>query len=107
MDGGHEFFTGSRETELTQEYIHSVLCSWDWMDIQKMVFIYRAVQNGWCVRKLRNGKFEFKMDVRTQELMLEDYLKKFILYNLCIQHFPTPRFSSQFIESARVQSSLS
>jgi hypothetical protein len=57
-----EFFTGNQETALTQEYIQDVLQQWDWMDVQKMVFIYRAVQNGWCVRRLRNGKFEFKMD---------------------------------------------
>lgn len=96
MDG-HELFVGNDETALTQDYIRGVLSSWDWMDLQKMVFIYRAVQNGWCVRKLRSGKFEFKMDLRTRELYLEDYLRQFILYNLCLQHFPGPRISSQFI----------
>ena len=100
-----EFFTGNQETALTQEYIQEVMQQWDWMDVQKMIFIYRAVQNGWCVRRLRNGKFEFKMDLRTRELYLEDYLKKFILYNLCLQHFPVPHFQATQTEN-EVSSSL-
>jgi hypothetical protein len=93
----HEFFTGDQNTDLTQDYVQGVLASWDWMDVQKMVFIYRAVQNGWCVRRLRNGKFEFKMDLKTREIYLEEYLRKFILYNLCLTHFPAPHISSHLL----------
>lgn len=54
------------------------------IEIQKMIFIYNAVKQGWTVKMLNNGKFEFKKaknDVK-KEVLLEDYLRKFIMYNL-------------------------
>ena len=28
--------------------------------MKQMLFIYQSIQNGWIVRKLENGEFEFK-----------------------------------------------
>ncbi len=56
--------------------------------IQKMIFIYNALQKGWTVRKLEGSKFEFTKDLEfeKEEVNLEDYLKKFIRYNLNINN---------------------
>ncbi len=56
--------------------------------IQKMIFIYNAVQKGWTVRKMEGNKFEFTKNLESekQEVNLEDYLKKFIQYNLSIDN---------------------
>jgi hypothetical protein len=58
------------------------------MSIQKMVFVYNAIMKGWTVRKLENNQFEFTKDLESekQEVNLEDYLRRFILYNLNINH---------------------
>jgi hypothetical protein len=60
----------------------------DMMSIQKMVFVYNAIMKGWTVRKLENNQFEFTKDLESekQEVNLEDYLRRFILYNLNINH---------------------
>jgi len=60
----------------------------DMMSIQKMVFVYNAILKGWTVRKLENNQFEFTKDLESekQEVNLEDYLRRFILYNLNINH---------------------
>ena len=54
----------------------------------KMLFVYRAVEDGWAVRKLRTGKFQFKKPTIqcSPEIYLEEYLHRFIAYNLCISH---------------------
>lgn len=75
--------------DIDLEILSHDMQNWNPMDLQKAVFIYRALETGWCVRKLRDGRFEFKKptgDAR-KEMLLEDYLKRFILYNLCMQHF--------------------
>ena len=58
------------------------------LEMQKAIFIYNAVKSGWIVKMLNNGKFEFKKDLSEvkKEVYLEDYLKKFILYNLNIDN---------------------
>lgn len=55
---------------------------------QKMLFVYRALEDGWSVRKLRSGKFVFKKPTSQcqREIYLEDYLRRFICYNLCMNH---------------------
>jgi hypothetical protein len=75
--------------EFDAEVLSQNLQNWNPMDLQKMIFIYRALETGWCVRKLRDGRFEFKKPTEDvhKEMFLEDYLKRFILYNLCMQHF--------------------
>ena len=54
------------------------------IEVQKMIFIYNAVKDGWTVKMLDNGKYEFKKNKNDlkQELNLEDFLKKFIVENL-------------------------
>jgi len=58
------------------------------LELQKMIFIYNALQSGWSVKMLPNNKFEFKKSNSnlTKEVFLDDYLKKFIEYNLNIEN---------------------
>ena len=55
--------------------------------IQKMVFIFNAVNDGWTVKKLDVDKYEFNMDTEKikKEIVLDDYLKKFIRNNLDVE----------------------
>lgn len=39
----------------------------DPVDLQKMIFIYRALETGWCIRKLHDGRFEFKKQTNSSE----------------------------------------
>ena len=56
----------------------------DYKDIQKMIFIFNALNDGWSVRKIEDDKFEFiKNNEKIQkEIILEDCIKKFIKYNI-------------------------
>lgn len=57
------------------------------LTMQKMVFIYNAILQGWTVRKIDKDKFEFtKGVVNKREVNLEDYLRKFIEYNISIEN---------------------
>jgi len=58
------------------------------LELQKMIFIYNALKTGWGVKMLSNGRFEFKKSKANvkKEVFLEDYLKKFIEYNLNIEN---------------------
>ena len=58
------------------------------MTIQKMIFIYNAVLKGWTVKKLEGNRFEFTRDLEHEkkEVNLEDYLRRFIAYNLNIDN---------------------
>lgn len=51
--------------------------------IQKMIFIYNAINDGWSVRKIDNEKFEFLKDSEMikREIILEDYIKKYMKHN--------------------------
>lgn len=55
--------------------------------IQKMIFIFNAVNDGWTVKKLDVDKYEFNMDTEKikKEIVLDDYLKKFIKNNLDVE----------------------
>jgi hypothetical protein len=58
------------------------------LELQKMIFIYNALKTGWGVKMISNQKFEFKK-VKTnvkKEVLLDDYLKNFIEYNLNIEN---------------------
>lgn len=57
----------------------------DFIELQKMVFIYNALKTGWSVKMKSNGKFVFTKD-KTREIFLDDYLKNFIRYNLSIEN---------------------
>ena len=56
----------------------------DYKDIQKMLFIFNALNDGWSVKKIDNDKFEFLKDNEKlkKEIILEDCIKKYIKYNI-------------------------
>lgn len=56
-------------------------------DIRKMVFVFNALNDGWTVKKIDNDKYEFLKDKEhmKEEIVLEDYLKKFIQCNINIK----------------------
>ena len=54
----------------------------DYIKIQKMAFIYNALENGWNVKK--NGRlyvFE-KKHKNSKEVYLDSYLKRFMVRNI-------------------------
>jgi hypothetical protein len=53
----------------------------DYKDIQKMIFIFNAINDGWHVKKIDNNKFEFIKNNENKEIILEDF-KKYINYNI-------------------------
>ena len=59
-------------------------------EIQKMIFVYNSILSGWTVKKLENNKFEFTKNIndekQREEILLEDYIKNFIKYNLNINN---------------------
>jgi hypothetical protein len=59
-------------------------------ELQKMIFVYNSIISGWTVRKLENNKFEFERNINDenerQEIVLEEYIKNFIKYNLNINN---------------------
>jgi hypothetical protein len=56
----------------------------DHNQIQKMIFIYNAINDGWSVRKIDNEKFEFLKDSEMikKEIILEEYIKKYMKHNI-------------------------
>ena len=59
--------------------------------LQKIIFIYNALLNGWTIRMIEKNKFEFIKDKESikREVDLSDYLRKFIQYNLNIENLRT------------------
>ena len=59
--------------------------------LQKMVFIYNTLLQGWTVRSIGEDKFEFTRSTESvkREVNLEDYLRKFIQFNLNIENLQT------------------
>ena len=57
--------------------------------IQKMIFIFNALESGWIVRKVEGDKYEFKKhkDDVSHEVYLESYVKEFIRNNLSLRNF--------------------
>ena len=51
--------------------------------IQKMIFIYNAINAGWSVRKIKENKFEFKKPKKKiiHNFKLEKYLRDFLKKN--------------------------
>ena len=56
----------------------------DYKNIQKMVFIFNALNDGWTVRKIDTDKFELLKDNEKikKEIILEDCIKKYIKYSI-------------------------
>ena len=55
----------------------------EYKDIQKMIFIFNALNDGWTVRKIDNNKFELikNNEIITKEIILDECIKKFIKRN--------------------------
>jgi hypothetical protein len=54
-------------------------------DIQKMIFLCNALNDGWTIKKLKNNKYEFiknKEQVIKKEIDLEEFIK----FNLNIEN---------------------
>lgn len=56
----------------------------DYKDIQKMVFIYNALNDGWTVRKIDIDKFELLKDKEKikKEIILDECIKNYINYKI-------------------------
>lgn len=56
----------------------------DHSDIQKMVFIYNALNDGWSVKKIDKDKFELTKDNEKikKEIILDECIKKYVKYNI-------------------------
>lgn len=57
------------------------------LKMQEMLFIYNAVLDGWNVRKLDDGRFEFQKErhLVTSDVCLDSYLRDFVDYYLRLQ----------------------
>ena len=52
--------------------------------LQKMIFIHNALDKGWTIKKKKNTYVFTKNHEGKKEVMLEDYLKRFMIENLDI-----------------------
>ena len=52
--------------------------------LQKMLFIYNALEKGWTIKKKKNLYVFTKNHEGKKEVLLENYLKKFMMENLDI-----------------------
>lgn len=60
------------------------------VDFQKMVFIYNAVNDGWTVHLLPDGRYEFNKanQTVTSDMCMDDYLQNFIRYYMQLKSTP-------------------
>ena len=56
----------------------------DCIMLQKMIFLYNALDKGWTIKKKRSAYVFTKNHEGKKEVMLEDYLKRFMMDNLGI-----------------------
>ena len=56
----------------------------DCIFLQKMIFIYNALDKGWAVKKKRNAYIFTKNHEGKKEVLLDTYLKRFMMDNLDI-----------------------
>jgi hypothetical protein len=67
--------------------------------VQKMVFVYNALNDGWTVCKKGENKYEFTKNVENEteelkrEINLDDYLRKFLRFNMNIENLSSSRRS--------------
>ena len=73
------FPLGKDENPITTEF-ESML------NLQKMIFIYNAVIDGWTVRMLEDGRFEFQKARQkiTSDVCMDSFLENFIKYYMKI-----------------------
>lgn len=62
------------------------------VDFQKMVFIYNAINDGWSISLLEDGRYEFtKVDQRvTSDQCMDKYLANFIQYYMTLKKNKNP-----------------
>ena len=58
----------------------------DSLKLQKMVFLYNALENGWTVKKKDNLYIFTKNHEGKKEVYLDDYLRRFMKENFDIKH---------------------
>ena len=79
--------------------INSVETGIDPVLIQKMVFVYNALNDGWEVKKKGENKYIFTKNLEKEseeikrEINLDDYLRKFLKFHLDIENLTTTRRS--------------
>ena len=56
----------------------------DCIMLQKMIFLYNALEKGWSIKKKNNAYVFTKNHEGKKEVLLENYLKRFMLENLDI-----------------------
>ena len=54
--------------------------------LQKMIFLYNALEKGWTIKKNKNLYIFTKNHEGKKEVLLDDYLKRFMLANLDISN---------------------
>ena len=54
--------------------------------LQKMIFLYNALEKGWVIKKKKNVYIFTKNHEGKKEVLLDDYLKRFMLENLDISN---------------------
>ena len=54
--------------------------------LQKIIFLYNALEKGWVIKKKKNLYIFTKNHEGKKEVMLDDYLKRFMLENLDISN---------------------
>ena len=57
----------------------------DFIKLQKMRFIYNAIDSGWNVKKIDNKYYFCKKHEGKKEIYLESYLQKFIENNMKLE----------------------
>ena len=57
----------------------------DFIKLQKMTFIYNAIDSGWNVKKIDNKYYFSKKHEGKKEIYLECYLQKFIENNMKLE----------------------
>jgi hypothetical protein len=66
--------------------------------VQKMVFVYNALNDGWTVKKKGHNNYLFTMNTEEdnvsdeikREINLDDYLRKFLRFNMNIENLTKP-----------------
>jgi hypothetical protein len=61
------------------------LNNFNYNDIQKMIFLCNALNDGWCIKKLKNNNYEFIKN-KDQLIKKEIDLEEFIKFNLNIEN---------------------
>ena len=56
----------------------------DYITLQKMAFLFNALENGWTIRKNRDKYIFIKKHEGEKEIMLDSYLRRFIKDNFDI-----------------------